>query len=197
MLLCGERQRIRKTARATGLSKFASGVYPFEPEYGLTPLPPRVQSIFVSVLPNQPGRNMKMSRIFEALRHAQLVREGKAPADPPAADAVELPDRRRSRRWAMDISVYVYGHGPEKEPFHEEAHTLNVNANGALLLLSVPVYKGQMLLLTNQMTQQEQDCRVVFLGPKHSRTVETGVAFPQPNSEFWQLRASPEDEPAA
>jgi hypothetical protein len=147
--------------------------------------------------PTQPGRNMKMSRIFEALRHAQLVREGKVPADPPAADGVEVPDRRRSRRWSMDISVYVYGHGPEKEPFHEEAHTLNVNANGALLLLSVPVYKGQTLLLTNQMTQQEQDCRVVFLGTKHSRTVETGIAFPRPNSEFWQLRASPEDEPAA
>src|ERR1700694_3299270 len=110
-----------------------------------------------------------MSRIFEALKHAQLVRAGKAPSKPPAADAVEIPDRRRSRRLAFDIPVYVYGHGPEKEPFHEEAHTLKVNANGALLLLSVPVCKGQMLLLTNQLTQQEQECRVVFLGTKRSR----------------------------
>jgi hypothetical protein len=140
---------------------------------------------------------MKMSRIFEALKHAQLVRAGKAPPKPPAMDAVEIPDRRRSRRWALDISVYVYGHGPGKEPFHEEAHTLNVNANGALLLLSVPVYKGQTLLLTNQLTQQEQDCRVVFLGTQHSRTVETGVAFPQTNPDFWQLHTPPEDEPAA
>jgi hypothetical protein len=140
---------------------------------------------------------MKMSRIFEALRHAQLVRDGKAQAEPPAADAIEVPDRRRSRRWTLDVSVYVYGHGPEKEPFHEEAHTLNVSANGALLLLSVPVHEGQMLLLTNQMTQQEQDCRVVFLGTKHSRTVETGVAFPQTNPDFWQRHAPPQDGPAA
>jgi hypothetical protein len=97
----------------------------------------------------------------------------------------------------LDISVYVYGHGPGKEPFHEEAHTLNVNANGALLLLSVPVRKGQMLLLTNQMTQREQDCRVVFLGAKRSRTVEAGVAFPQTNPDFWQVHSTPEHEPAA
>jgi hypothetical protein len=88
--------------------------------------------------------------------------------------------------------VYVYGHGHGKETFHEEAHTLHVNANGALLLLSVPVRKGQKLLLTNTHTQQEQDCRVVFIGTRHSRTVEAGIAFPETNPDFWQLRtASP------
>ena len=138
---------------------------------------------------------MKMSRIFEALKLAQSARAGKARTKPPAADAVEIPDRRRSRRWALDVSVYVYGHGPGKEPFHEEAHTLNVNANGALLLLSVPVREGQTLLLTNQLTQREMDCRVVFLGTHHSRTVETGVAFPETNPDFWQLHSPHEDEP--
>src|SRR6202166_4079081 len=138
-----------------------------------------------------------MSRIFETLKHAHLVRAAKAPPETPEEDAAEYSDRRRSRRWAFDISVYVYGHGPEKEPFHEEAHTLNVNANGALLLLSVPVRKGQMLLLTNQLTQREQDCRVVFLGTKRSRTVETGVEFPQTNPNFWQRHAPPQDGPAA
>src|SRR5579863_6236303 len=131
-----------------------------------------------------------MSRIFEALKHAQLVRAGKVQPKPPAADAVEIPNRRRSRRRPLDIAVYVYGHGPGKEPFHEEAHTLNVNANGALLLLSVPVEKGQRLLLTNQLTQREQDCRVVFLGTRHSRTVETGVAFTHTNPAFWQAHSS-------
>ena len=138
-----------------------------------------------------------MSRIFEALKQAQSVRASKAVAEPAAAGVGEIPDRRRSRRWALDVSVYVYGYGPEKEPFHEEAHTLNVNANGALLLLSVPVQEGQILLLTNQLTQREQDCRVVFMGTKHSRTVEAGVAFPQTNLDFWQTHSAPEDKPAA
>jgi hypothetical protein len=138
-----------------------------------------------------------MSRIFEALKHAQMIREGKLPPKAPGADPVEVGNRRRSRRWTLDITVYVYGHGPGEEPFHEEAHTLHVNANGGLLLLSVPVREGQTLLLTNTLTQKEQDCRVVFLGTKRSRTVEAGVAFPVTNPDFWQLSANPEDESAA
>ena len=137
-----------------------------------------------------------MSKIFEALKQAQLARAGKTQPKPPAEDAVEIPDRRRSRRWALDVSVYVYGHGPGKEPFHEEAHTLNVNANGALLLLGAPVEKGQTLLLTNQLTQQEQDCRVVFLGTQHSRTVEAGVAFQETNPDFWQKQPPSENDSA-
>jgi hypothetical protein len=58
------------------------------------------------------------------------------------------------------------------------------------------VEKGQTLLLTNQLTQQEQDCRVVFLGTQHSRTVEAGVAFPETNLHFWQKQPPPEDAPA-
>src|SRR6202521_5102240 len=138
-----------------------------------------------------------MSRIFDALKNAQRMREGKLKPNAPVEGAVEIPDRRRSRRWSLDVSVYVYGYGPGKEPFHEEAHTLHVNANGALLLLSVPIRKGQTLHLTNNLTQQEQDCLVVFLGPKRSRTVEAGVAFPLTNPDFWQIPTSPKDNPAA
>lgn len=138
-----------------------------------------------------------MSRIFEVLKQAQTTRAEKVLTKSPVAEVVEIPNRRRSRRRALDIAVYVYGHEPGKEPFHEEAHTLKVNANGALLLLSVPVQKGQRLLLTNQFTQQEQDCRVVFLGHRYSRTVEAGVAFPGTNPDFWQLHTPPEDKPAA
>jgi hypothetical protein len=140
---------------------------------------------------------MRMSRIFDALKRAQLGRASKPEPEPAPSSAAKIADRRRSRRCALDISVYVYGYGQGTEPFHEEAHTLKVNANGALLLLSVPVFKGQMLLLTNQLTQQEQNCRVVFLGTQHSRTVETGVAFPQTNPDFWHVHSPPEGKTAA
>lgn len=143
-------------------------------------------------LPN-PSRAIRktMSRIFEALRQAQLSRSERSKPNSTEAKLGEISDRRRSRRWPVDISVYVYGHGPGKETFHEEAHTLNVSSNGALLLLSVPVQRGQLLLLTNQLTQQEMDCRVVYLGTKHSRTVETGVVFPRTNPDFWQIHLQP------
>ncbi len=138
-----------------------------------------------------------MSRILEALKHAHIVQTENLPPKPPRKDAAEVPDRRRARRWSFDIPVYVYGHGPHEEPFHEEAHTLHVNANGALLLLSVPVRKGQKLLLTNGLTQQEQDCQVVFLGTRRSRTIEAGVAFPKTNPRFWHIQPAPEDKTAA
>ena len=138
-----------------------------------------------------------MSRIFEALKLAQRNRAGQSRPGLAGAGGSEIADRRRSRRWSLDVSVYVYGHGPGKEPFHEEAHTLNVNANGALLLLSVPVRKGQALLLTNRFTEQEQGCRVVYLGTKHSRTIEAAIAFPEANPEFWQIPSPPEDRAAA
>jgi hypothetical protein len=140
-----------------------------------------------------------MSRIFDAIKNAQRFRSGKTRAKPPMEGAYEAPDRRRTRRWVLDVSVYVYGHGPgpAKEPFHEEARTLNLNSTGALLLLSVPVRKGQKLLLTNPMTQQEQDCRVVYLGTKRTQSVEAGVAFPGANPDFWQIPAPAEDEPIA
>lgn len=137
-----------------------------------------------------------MSRIFEAIKQAQNSRSGTSGIEPPSSDLTPSSDRRRSRRWPIDVSVYVYGHGPEKEPFHEEAHTLNVNANGALLLLSVPVHQGQTLLLTNRFTEQEQGCQVVYLGAKHSRTIEAGIAFPEANPDFWQM-TPPDHKPAA
>ena len=137
-----------------------------------------------------------MSRIFEAIKHAQLVREGKAPSKSPAPDAAEIPDRRRSRRWTTDIAVYVYGHGPDREPFHEEAHTLNVSAGGALLLLGRPIRNGQKLLLTNRLTQQEQDCRVVYLGTWRGQTTKAGIEFPEAHPEFWPVPAPPKHPPA-
>jgi PilZ domain len=149
-------------------------------------------------LPN-PSRALRkiMSRIFEALRNAQLNRSDKSKPHSTNVKLGEISDRRRSGRWPLDVSVYVYGHGPGIETFHEEAHTLNVSANGALLLLSVPVQSGQLLFLTNQHTEQEMDCRIVYLGTRHSRTVETGVVFPRTNLAFWQIHSpSTDDAPA-
>jgi hypothetical protein len=135
-----------------------------------------------------------MSRILDALRRAGLFRAAKPqPQKLNTGGAIVPPNRRKSRRLPLDVPVYVYGYGPGTEPFHEEAHTLNVSANGALLLLSVPVQKGQTLLLTNEITEQEQDCRVVYLGTQHSRTVEAGVAFPETNFDFWHPHAAQEN----
>jgi hypothetical protein len=105
-----------------------------------------------------------MSRIFEAIRKAQEHRNGKLRIEPAMPAPGPHSDRRRSRRWSLDVPVFVYGHSTAQEPFHEEAHTIDVSANGALLMLGARVQAGQKLLLINKSTQTEQECRVVYLG---------------------------------
>ncbi len=125
-----------------------------------------------------------MSRIFEALKLAQLFRSSKTEAKPPVAEAPEVPDRRKSRRWALDVAVYVYGHGPGREPFHEEAHTLNVSTNGALLLLSVPVQKGQQLLLTNEDTATGAEIAASFSWARNTANGRSGRGVSESQPRF-------------
>ena len=99
-------------------------------------------------------------------------------------------DRRRNRRWAVDLPVFVYGHSAAQEPFHEEAHTVDVCANGALLILGAHVRAGQKLLLINKSTQGEQECRVAYLGERLAHTTAIAIEFEHENAAFWELPAS-------
>lgn len=129
-----------------------------------------------------------MSRIFEAvLKRAGQFRASDTRTRKGSVVATELCDRRCSRRSALDVAVYVYGYGLGEIPFHEKAHTLSVSANGGRLLLGVPVCKGQKLLLTNEATLIDQECRIVNIRPRGALMIEVGVAFPSPQPAFWQI----------
>jgi PilZ domain len=130
-----------------------------------------------------------MSRIFEAIKKAQQDREARLQdssiTHPPGPHS----DRRRNRRWAVDLPVFVYGHSATQEPFHEEAHTLDVSANGARLMLGAKVRPGQKLLLINRTTQIEQECRVVYVGERRTKSAAVAIEFGQANAPFWQIPA--------
>jgi hypothetical protein len=132
-----------------------------------------------------------MSRIFEAIKKAQQERLARAHGDPSPLASGPGPhsDRRRNRRWTVDVPVFVYGHDTIQEPFHEEAHTLDVSANGALLMLGAQVQAGQKLLLINRTTQFEQECRVVYLGERLPHSSAVAVEFGNANAPFWQIPA--------
>jgi hypothetical protein len=130
-----------------------------------------------------------MSKIFEAIRKAQQDRVERAQIEPAALVPGPRSDRRRSRRWDLDVPAFVYGHSTAQEPFHEEAHTLDVSANGALLMLGARVQAGQKLLLINKSTQAEQECRVVYLGERRTQSAAVAVEFGQANAHFWQIAA--------
>jgi len=130
-----------------------------------------------------------MSRIFEAIRKAQEHRNGKLRIEPAMPAPGPHSDRRRSRRWSLDVPVFVYGHSTAQEPFHEEAHTIDVSANGGLVMLGARVQAGQKLLLINKSTQTEQECRVVYLGERRTQSAAVAIEFGQANVRFWQIPA--------
>jgi len=87
---------------------------------------------------------------------------------------------------AVNAVIYVYGHGPTKNPFYEEAQTVNATAQGALLVFSSPVSRGQRLLLMIGTAQDPIEAQIVRTRTLGAQTFEVEVAFLVPRPEFCQ-----------
>ena len=77
--------------------------------------------------------------------------------------------------------------------FEEEAHTLAINAHGALVQLQARLTSGSTVLLQHKHTKEEQECHVVFLGPVRSDKAEIGLEFTKACPTFWRVAFPPED----
>jgi|SRR5579862_3827431 len=128
-----------------------------------------------------------MSRIYDALKRAQRERASKQ-----KRGSERTEERRKVRRFELQTTVFVYGRAEDHEPFHEEAISLVVNSNGALLLMATQVLPGQILFVTNPTTHAEQACRVVHFRASEAKRLEVGVAFDEQAPGFWPL--TPESE---
>jgi hypothetical protein len=111
---------------------------------------------------------------------------------------------RRSQRVIVNVPVTVLTHGGNKDAaFEEETQTLAVNAHGAMIAIGKKVTKGQTLKLRNRVTQEEQICKVVYLGATLGGKVQVGVEFAEKAPDFWRIAFPPENwvapgpEPAA
>ena len=62
-----------------------------------------------------------------------------------------------------------------------------VNAHGGLLFLKHEIDNGEMLVLTNPETLEDQECRVVFQGEPCEKGQRIGVEFLTPAPRFWGL----------
>ena len=94
---------------------------------------------------------------------------------------------RRSGRVFHKMRVQAHGRAHDGRKFREVCQTQVVNSHGGLLLLKHEVDPGEMLVLTNPETQEEQECRVVFLGELGDRGQRVGVEFLTPAPRFWGL----------
>jgi hypothetical protein len=101
--------------------------------------------------------------------------------------------RRRSQRVLMQVGVRVRGKDAQGKDFEEFAETLAINAHGGLVLLAARVTSGSVVHMKHNKTEEEQECRVAFLGPVRSGKAEIGLEFSVPCPTFWRVAFPPED----
>jgi hypothetical protein len=143
-----------------------------------------------------------VSRIWDALKQAENERSrGKwrkqaghshslAPAQAPAPEHPNSDgaDRRRSKRWEQPVPVLVYGSDSEKQPFHEETETADINDDGCSFIIATAVAKGQRLFLVNMLNDAERECRVVQSSQRSRGKAQVAVEFSSSDPEFWLSR---------
>ncbi len=106
---------------------------------------------------------------------------------PPGVLTRQWKVERRSTRLMLSVPVFVYGWATGDSPFTEITDTLAVNAHGGLLALTAMVQPGQMILLVNNNTQEERQCRVVRVGRECDGKRKVGFELMRPAGKFWGL----------
>jgi hypothetical protein len=94
---------------------------------------------------------------------------------------------RRSQRVFHRMRLPALGRSQDGRKFREICETLVVNAHGALLMLRHEVNSNEILVLVNPLTQEEQECRIVFVGGSGERGQRVGVEFLTPAPHFWGI----------
>lgn len=105
---------------------------------------------------------------------------------------LETKTPRRSGRVFHKMRVQAAGRGHDGRKFNESCETVVVNAHGGLLMLKHEIDNGEMLVLTNPLTQEEQECRVVYQGDPSDRGQRIGIEFLTPAPRFWGVEFAPE-----
>jgi len=115
-------------------------------------------------------------------------------------DSRKMPDvqyekTRRSSRVFMRVRVLAAGKNLDARKFREPCETIVINAHGGLLYLNQPLENGAMIVLINPFTQEEQECRVVYLGEATEKGQRVGIEFLSPAPRFWGVEFAPADWP--
>jgi hypothetical protein len=99
--------------------------------------------------------------------------------------AITYERERRSSRVFMRIRVVLAGKNQQGRRFRETTETIVVNAHGGLLYLGQELEMGSLLILSNPSTQDEEECRVVYLGDDSEKGRRVGIEFLTPAPRFW------------
>lgn len=127
-----------------------------------------------------------MSKIFEALKKAEQEKSKQRDTQPTPTDFRERFERRKTRRVTVSIPLFVYGHTIKDEPFCEDVHTIEINADGALISMQTVVQPGQKLIVTNKTNQKTQMCTVLAVAARLGLPQEVAIEFASPTPQFWR-----------
>lgn len=103
--------------------------------------------------------------------------------------------QRRSSRVFTRIPVRATGKSVQGRKFRENSQTIVINAHGGLLYLQEEIALGADLVLINPVTEEEQECRVVYLGDTSEKGTRVGIEFLSPSPHFWGVDFTPQDWP--
>ncbi len=102
-------------------------------------------------------------------------------------------NKRRSSRVFTRVTVRASGKNIHGKKFRETCQSILVNAHGGLIYLNEPVEVGSEIAITNPATEEEQECRVVFLGDFSKKGHRVGVEFLSPAPHFWGIEFASDD----
>jgi hypothetical protein len=105
----------------------------------------------------------------------------------------EGPNRRRSERVILRISVVVVAEDEERKQLQERAETQVVNAHGGLLQMRSHLHVGQSFLLNNPRNSMEMSCRVVRVEEQGLEFYNIAFEFDRPAPNFWPVVFPPAD----
>jgi len=109
------------------------------------------------------------------------------------APEVQAGSTRRSSRVFTRIPVRAQGKNSQGRSFKQSSQTIVINAHGGLLYLQEEVAIGTELVLVNPATEEEQDCRVVYIGDSSDKGTRVGVEFLSPSPHFWGVEFAQQD----
>jgi hypothetical protein len=104
-----------------------------------------------------------------------------------------MTNRRRSQRVLLRIPIQVIARGPDNVHASETTNTVVVSAHVSLIYLNLPVTLGQVIVIKNPETAEEQACRVAFRNTNADGKTEVGLEFVQPAPHFWRVSFPPSD----
>ena len=100
-------------------------------------------------------------------------------------------ERRRCKRFPLAIPVKVYGRTPRNHPFRAATTTMAVSLHGGLLEVNPRLKLGQNILVVNSFTEEERECRVVYIDSKQRGCRKVAVEFANADGDFWHVYSAP------